>query len=194
LGLGASLLLAGAAYRLSRSLTVAGVVYVLAFYDLRAASGEPAHPGHLLMLLLAAMIATALLMLERRQRLAFAVLGALAAAALLSKVNIGLLAVAALFFASVLSSPRLVRSRALAATVSAAYVLMPVVLMNGHVWHLRYSTYCLHVLLGALGVALVALGTTRRQDPDGGATWWLAYAAGGALGLASIVCGVVIAQ
>jgi hypothetical protein len=188
---GASLLLATAAYRLSRSLVLAAVVYVLAFYVLRAAPAEPSHPGHLLMFLLAAMIGTALL---PRQRLAFVLLGALVAAALLSKVNIGVLAIAALVFACVLASPRLMRSRALVAIVSTGYVLVPVVLMNHDAWQPGYRVYCLHVLLGALCVAIVALGTARQHDSDAGAVWWLSYAAVGAVGLALIVCGVVLAQ
>jgi len=194
LWLGAAILLALAAYRLSRNLLLAAAVYVLAFRVLDSAPNEPTHPSHLLMLLLAAMVVVAVFAGERRPRLAFVLLGMLAAAALLSKVNIGAFAFASLVFAAVLASPRLLRVRPLIAVVSAGFVLVPVVVMTGNVVKQGYVVYSAHVLIGALAVTFIALGTARPRDPDAGAASWLAYAVVGALGAAAVICGVVLAQ
>jgi hypothetical protein len=194
LWLGAALLLAIAAYKLSRNLLLAAVVYVLAIHVLESTWAEPMHPGHLLMLLLAAMVAVAAFAGERRPRLAFVLLGMLAAMALLSKVNIGVFVFASLVFAAVLASPRLLRVRPLVAVVSAGFVLLPVVIMTGNVVKQGYIVYSAHVLIGALAVALVALGSARPHDPDSGAASWLVYAAVGAVGTAAVICGIVLAQ
>ena len=192
--LGAALLLALAAYRLSRSLLLAFVVYVLAFRILELAPNEPMHPAHLLMLLLAAVIAVAVFVTGRQPRLAFTLLGILVAAALLSKVNIGVFAVASLVFAAVLASPRLSRMRVLVGIVSACFVLVPVALMGRDAIRSGYIVYSSHVLLGALAVAIVAIGTMRPRDPDSGAASWLVYAVAGAVGAAAVICGIVLAQ
>ena len=187
-------LLAVAVHRLSRSLVLAAVTYVLSFFVLNAAPTEPAHPGHLLMLLLAGMVATAALVVDRRPRLAFALLGGLCAAALLSKVNVGCLAVGALVFAAVIASPRLLRHRVLVGAVTACFVLVPVLLMNRLAFREGFVVYAAHVTIGALAVAFVALGTAMRKQRDGGAASWLLYAAAGAAGISLVVCGIVIAQ
>ncbi len=192
--LGAALLLALAAYRLSRSPLLAFVVYVLAFRVLVLAPNEPMHPSHLLMLLLAAVIAITVFVTERKPRLAFALLGTLIAAALLSKVNIGVFAVASLVFAAVLASPRLSRIRVLVGAVSACFVLLPVALMGHDAVRSGYIVYSSHVLLGALAVAIVAIGTMRPRDPDSGAAFWLLYAFAGAVGATVVICGIVLAQ
>lgn len=192
--LGAALLLALAAYRLSRSPLLAFVVYVLAFRVLELAPNEPMHPGHLLMLLLAAVIAVAVFVTGRQPRLAFALLGILIAAALLSKVNIGVFAVASLVFAAVLASPRLSHMRVLVGIVSACFVLVPVALMGRDAIRSGYIVYSSHVLLGALAVAIVAIGTMRPRDPDSGAASWLLYAVAGAVGATIVICGIVLAQ
>lgn len=194
LWLGAALLLALAAYRLSRSLLLAAVVYVLAFHILSEAPNEPMHPANLLMFLLAAMVAVSAFVGKRRPQFAFVLLGVLAAAALLSKVNIGVFALASLVFAAVLASPRLSRIRTLVGVVSACFVLVPVAVMGRNAVGKGYIIYSSHVLLGSLAVAFVALGTTRQKDRDSGAACWLAYAAAGAVGMAVLVCGIVLAQ
>jgi hypothetical protein len=194
LWLGAALLLALAAYGLSRSPLLAFVVYVLAFRLLSLAPGEPMHPSHLLMLLLAAMVAVAVFAAPRRPRLAFALLGMLIAAALLSKVNIGMFAVASLVFAAVLASPRLSRVRVLVAVVSACFVLVPVALMAHDALEGGYIVFSSHVLLGAFAVAIVAIGTMRPRDPDSRAAYWLVYAVAGAAGAAAVICGIVLLQ
>ena len=194
LWLGAALLLAAAAYRLSHRVLLAAVVYVLAFRVLAEAPGEPVHPGHLLMFLLAAMIAVAAFAGERRPRLAFVLLGMLATAALLSKVNIGVFAFASLVFAAVLVSPRLLRIRPLVAFVSAGFVLVPVALMRGNIFEGGFIVYAAHVLVCVLALALIALGRAPALDSDSGAASWLAYATAGAVGAATIICGIVLAQ
>jgi hypothetical protein len=192
--LAAALLLAVAAYRLSRYALLAALVYVIAFWDLVSVPNEPTHPSHLLMLLLAAMVATAALATARRPHLAFVLLGALAAAAILSKLNIGGFAFASLGFAAILASPRLARVPWLVYAVSACFVLLPIALMTRHVVQPGYIVYASHVLLGALAVTLVALGTRRLADPDAGAATWLAFAAAGAAGLAALVFGILLVQ
>ena len=194
LWLGAALLLAAAAYRLSHHMLLAAIVYVLAFRVLAMAPGEPAHPGHLLMFLLAAMIAVAAFVGERRPRLAFVLLGMLAATALLSKVNIGVFVFASLVFAAVLASPRLLRVRPLVAVISAGFVLVPVALMRGNILEGGFMVYGAHVLICALALALIALGRGPALDSDSGAASWLAYATAGAVGAAAIICGIVLAQ
>jgi hypothetical protein len=192
--LAATLLLAAAAYRLSWNPLIAAFVYVIAFWDLASVPNEPTHPSHLLMLLLAAMVATAAFITEQRPHLAFTLLGAVAAAALLSKLNIGAFAIASLGFAAILASPRLARFPGLVYAVSACFVLLPIALMTRHVIQPGYIVYAGHVLLGALAVALVALGSRRLAAPDSGSASWLVYAAAGAVGLTALVCGIMLVQ
>ena len=194
LWLAAALLLALAAYRLTKNPLLAAVVYVLGFYVLTGAPNEPTLAGHLLVLLLAGTVAVAGFSGGRRPRLAFVLLGMLASAALLTKVNIGVFIVASLVFAAVLASPRLSRNRLLVGAVSVCFVLVPIAVMRSDAVAGGYIVYSFHVLIGTLAVALVALAGMRPRDPDAGANRWLVYAAAGAIGMAVVVCGVVLAQ
>jgi hypothetical protein len=194
LWIASSFLLGVAAYRLTRNAWIGAAVYLLAFWTLNAVPGEPSSASHVTMFLLAAMVTVAAFLTEPRSRIAFALLGGLAAATALTKVNIGAFAIASLVFAAVLASPRLARSRALVIGISTCFVLVPPVVMLRNVVQPGYLLYATHVLLGALAVALVAIGTARGDESDDGAASWLVYAALGAVAVSVVVCGVVLIQ
>lgn len=193
--LGAAALLGLGAWGITRRLVFAVVVYAVAFGVVSSAPGEPAHPSHLLMLLHGAIVATAAVLVARRPRLAFVLIGALGAAELFTKVNIGVLTFEALVFAAILASPRLVRRRAVAPVLAVAFVLTPFALMHDDIGSASYARYAIHVSLSGLAFALASLWLTKEpSDDESASASWLGWSAAGALALAAAVVGVLVAQ
>ena len=103
---------------------------VLTFLSLWSLINEPLHPGGLTTLLLVAAGLTAVVLYPRHRRRALFVLGGLAGAVLLVKVNIGGLLLLALAYALAVS---LCRGRLAASwAIGAAIVLTPLLLMLKH--------------------------------------------------------------
>jgi hypothetical protein len=199
-----ALLLGAAVHRLTGSVALAAAVDLLCLRVLAAAPYEPMHPGHLVLLLLAIGVALSVYVLPTRRPAAFALLGATLAAATLSKINVGTLAVAAVVFACVFSSSR--SSRLLRGSIGTLYVLTPILLMASkigdagylrsavhltYVSHEGYLRYAIHVSLAALALALAARRTAGR---DTSAWRDLGHLALGGAVLGSLVTGIVLAQ
>lgn len=171
-----SVLCGAVAYRFSRSLTLGCAVVLLVFWRLLGFVGQPLHPGCVLVVLLAAMVATAVYILPRLPRIGLLVIGAAAATATLVKINVGGFAILSVIFAwSVAVRPfpgrRLVRLAATGLLVATPFALMAPDL--GETWAQRYA---LLVALAAVALGLAPLPPGHRAPRE------LAWIVVGALG------------
>jgi hypothetical protein len=148
--------LGATAYRLTGSVYAGMVSYLLAFHVLFSLRGEPLHPGGPLLLMLVLVVALAAAVVPRRPTAGLAAVGVLAGAALLVKVNIGVVILVAVAFAWVFAAPELRAARAVRIAAAAAFVAFPVALMARDLVSEGFLRYALQVTLGAAALALVA--------------------------------------
>ncbi len=159
-----TLLIGVATLVFTRNLLLGAAAQVVSFAMSDAFVAEPMHPSGLVMLLVIGIEAIALIGLVERpeRRWPFIAMGALAAAAVLTKINVGGFAVIAIAFACALTIPALSRNPFVRLIAAAVVVLVPFVLMKtflGQDWAQRYAT---DVSLGALAVVIA----TSASDPE----------------------------
>lgn len=162
LWLGAALLGGLAVYRLTHSLVVGLGSQLLLTAALSTVTNEPMHPGALLGVLLTGMLTVVAFLLPRRPGLAMGLIGALAGAAALVKINVGTFAIASVALTCVATFPFLARRRMVVIVAGAVFVAVPLLVMLRDLdqsWALRYS-----LLVAMSGVALVLV--TVRGEPD----------------------------
>src|SRR5262245_8384111 len=184
----ASILMGVTAANVTRSIPLAAAAQMLSFFVLTPLISEPIHPQALVALLVAGMVAVAAAVPLHRIRFRLAALGALGAAILLTKMNIGVFAFTALGFACVAAFsspwPRLLRPLLYIAVIAAPFVLMLHDLSADG--NLRYATV---VSLGALTVVAVA---STVEPAAGTRTAWIFPTTAGA-GILVAVVAVVMA-
>jgi len=160
----ATALLCGAAvYRFTRSLGSSVIAQVVTAWVLNHLATEPMHPGSLLVFLVAASMLAATF-LDLRPRVAAGVMGALAGAALMTKVNVGGFLVLGAMLAAVATMPvlggrPLLRPAFLALIVASPFLVMLTDL--GLVSRQRYA--------GAVAAGLAAIVATA---PWSGCVGW----------------------
>ncbi len=183
-----SLVLGLAAARITASVLLGLAVQMLSFSALQVLCNEPMHPGGIICLLLAALVAIAALIRARPAPYAMGVLGAAVAALLLVKINLGAFAIASLALACVVSYPRLQSLRWLRPLVEGGFVAIPFVLMRSDLGEGWARHYALHVAAAALAVviALRARERERRDDEE------LAWLIGGFVVMALVVCVAIV--
>jgi len=192
--LSTSVLIGASVWRLTRSGLLGVAVQLLVFVALGSLVNEPLHPGGLISLLLAAMVAVVAFILPARPRLAAALLGALIAALAMVKVNIGGLALVAALLAAALTLPGPANRRAIRLGAAALAVLAPVVLVSsdlGEPWTQRYAI----VVVGAIAAVAVTAwpdapiaGTVAKQRGS-----CVATAVGAMVVTALLICLVAVA-
>ncbi|MDQ6739715.1 MAG: Ig-like domain-containing protein, partial [Actinomycetota bacterium] len=194
LWLGTSLLIAITTRRLTGRLMLAVIVQVLSFTVLTAVSNEPMYPGDTVLVLISALVATAVFLLPGHKRIALSVIGALVSAVILTKVNAGGYALIAVGYAALMSLPRLPWGRLLRAGAIAAMVLVGPAVMASSLssgWVQRYA-----FLFAASAVALVLV--TTRPDPEneaagGQSERWITWMLSGFAAASVFVIGVILA-
>jgi hypothetical protein len=180
LWVGTSLLSGLAAQHLSQRLALGAAAMVVAFGSLYAVANEPMHPQILCVLLLAAFTLLAVVGPTRRVAWAGAGAGALLAALTLTKLNLGVFAVAAVVFAAVLTVEPLQRRRWLRWPVIAAFVAMPAVLTAQDFSLGWVRNLAALEVLAALALAIAAWPSRpRRGEGDQVAPRWLLAATAG---------------
>ena len=191
LWVGTSFLFGLAAQRLSGQLLLGGVGMIVAFGVLRVLANEPMHPQVLCVLLLGALTLLVAVGPGRRASLTGVGAGALIAALLLTKVNLGGFAVAAVALAAVMTVAPLHRRAWLRWPVLAAFLAMPIVTMGrdlGEEWVRNF------VLLEMLAtVALIAAAwpeRSRRGEEEPVLRDWLL---GACIGFACAFAAILIA-
>jgi hypothetical protein len=128
-------------------------------------TAEPMHPGGLISLMVIGIGAVALISAGRRfGRWPFLIIGALAAALVLTKINVGAFAALSIAFACVLTFPFLARIWLLRVLAAALLMAVPFLLMKqdlGQAWAQRFA---FHVVLCTLALALAT--SSSEPDPD----------------------------
>lgn len=149
-------------YRATDSLSLAAAAHFLSFGALGLIGMEPAHPQELCITLLAVLglaacgISTRIVLMVS--------LGALAAAVVATKINLGVFVVIALTLALLAALRRGWSRSVLLITAGAAALACPVALMWGHRADLWAERYCL-VAVVSLGAAVVAVSLQEFEYP-----------------------------
>ncbi len=173
---------------LTRNVVAGLSAQVVLFSVLSALVPEPMHPSGLIVLLFGAFAASAALALPRWARTGAALLGAIAATAALTKLNIGMFLVLGTGFALVLALPAGRRRLPLVAFSAVAGAVVPFLLMRPDLSDPLVSRYAWIVALGIL-----ALGAAGILAPQPAATapglrrFAGAFVAGGIAAAAAIV-------
>lgn len=159
-----SLLIGVAVYAFTRNLALGLSTQLITFTTAMTLTGEPMHPGGLVCLLILGIASVALISAGRWSGAwPFAVMGALASAAILTKINVGAFAAISIAFACVLTFPALTRNWPIRLVAAAVFVVVPFALMRGDLDQGWVQRYALHVGLSAL--ALVVATSMSRPDP-----------------------------
>lgn len=189
-----SLLVGIATQRLSGNLALGASGMIVAFTTLHVLANEPMHPQVLCVLLLGAFVLLAAFGPGRRPLWGGAAAGALLAALVLTKVNLGVYAVAAVVLAAALTLEPLRTRRWLSWPAIAAVLVMPAFVVSrelGEPWG-RELVALATLSLGAIAVAAWPLGSRRDGVADGSLGWLLGAAAGFAVAFVAILVAIVL--
>jgi hypothetical protein len=189
-----SLMFGLAAQRLSGRLALGITGMIAAFSALTVLANEPMHPQGLCVLLLGAFALLAASGPTRRVGWSGAGCGVLLAALILTKVNLGLYAVAAVAVAAVVTVEPLHRRSWLRWLVIAAFLALPLFVLKAD---FRLSWVRELFLLEVLAAAAVLVASRPlwpgRGENDGGTLRWVLFAAAGfGLAFAAIIVVVVL--
>ena len=189
-----SLLFGVTAQRLTGRLALGVVGMVAAFAALHVLAREPMHPHGLSVLLIGVFVLLAVNGPGRRVAWAGAASGALLAALTLTKINLGVFAVAAVVLAAVWTVGPLYRMRWLRWPVALAYLAMPLLITARDLssgWTAELAT--LEVLaITALFVAAWPLRPDSDEVEAPFAKWLLAAAAGFAAAFVAILAIILL--
>jgi hypothetical protein len=191
---GSSLLFGLAAQRLSGRLAIGVTAMIAAFGTLDVLANEPMHPQGLCVLLLGAF---ALLLASgpgRRVNLAGAAAGIVLAALVLTKVNLGVFAVAAVIVAAAVTVEPIHRRAPLRWLLMAAFLALPLFILHRDLRAGWVRELLVIEMLAALAVLIAArpLWPTRGES-DGGTLRWVLAAAAGFLAAFVAILVVVVA-
>ncbi len=194
LWVGTSFLFGLASQRLTGRLLLGAGGMITAFGTLYVLANEPMHPQVLCVFLLGAFVLLAVFGPTRHPLWAGGAGGALLAALLLTKVNLGAYAVAAVVLAAALTVEPLRRRRWLSWPAIAAVLALPI-LVAGRDFDLGWVREVVAVQLLAMGAIVVAawpLGLRRNGDDDGPSRWLLGAVAGFGIAFAAILAAIVL--
>ncbi len=152
-----------ATYRLTRNLPVALCSQLIVFDVLVPLQSEPLHPGGVLCLILSATVVAGLSLHGPRRTVAAASIGVLLAAAMLMKINVGILALASTTFVLVVAARTGRHRSALEAAALLAMLAAPFVLTAGH-WNQSWvRVYAWVVCCATLAVALILIDAPAKS-------------------------------
>lgn len=191
---GTSLLFGLVAQRLTGRLMLGVTGMIAAFGVLAVLANEPMHPQGLCALLLAAFALLAVSGATGRVAWAGGGCGALLAALTLTKVNLGIFAVAAVALAAVLTIEPLQRRLWLRWGVIVAFIAMPVFVLGRDLGTGWVRELLLLEVLTAMAVIVAAWSLQpERGEGDGGLLrWLLAAAAGFAVAFVAIMAVILL--
>jgi hypothetical protein len=192
LWVGTSLLFGIACQRLTGRLLLGAAGMIAAFGTLYVLTNEPMHPQVLCVVLLGAFVLLAAFGPGRRPQWSGAVAGAILAALFLTKVNLGVYAVAAVVLAGALACEPLRERRWLSWPAIAAVLVMPLVVAGKdlEVASVREMVAVQVLAMGALAVA--AWPQRSRGEDDGSFTWVLGAAGGFTVAFVAIMLAIVL--
>jgi hypothetical protein len=183
-----TMMLAAVGHRLTGSVALGVVTAAVGFEPLRAFVAEPMHPVGLCVFLLCLLALAAVIASERRLVLSASLLGLTLAALTLTKINLGVFAVAALTVAAVVALPQLHRIRWLRIAVCGGFAVLPVALVRSDLdveWarDLGLLAAC---CAAAVVVAAHAIPMPAGEDEAPARRWLLACV--GAFAAGCLVC------
>lgn len=189
-----SLLFGLTAQRLTGRLSLGITGMITAFSTLVVLANEPMHPQGLCVLLLGAFALLAVSGPTRRIGLAGGVCGALLAALMLTKVNLGIFAVAAVVVAAAITVEPIYRRTWLRWLLIAAFLALPFLTLDRD---LRLSWVRELLVLEFLAATAVLIASRRlwpaRGESDGGALRWvLAALAGFVVAFVAIIVAILL--
>jgi hypothetical protein len=190
-----SLLFGLTAHRLSGRLSFGVTGMIAAFAALYVLANEPSHPQGLAVLLVAALLLVAVSGVRGRRLDRYgAACGSLLAALLLTKVNLGVFAIAGVVISCALLIEPLHRIRWLRWLIVLAFLAMPVVVLHRDLHESWVREFALIETLAFLAL-LVASRTIwpRSSEDDDGTLRWALAAIAGFVGAAVVVIGVILA-
>jgi hypothetical protein len=153
------LLCAGIVLRLTQSLAIASVVYLLVFRTLAFFTYEPGHPQELCLLLLICLAGKGTLAESTRfYEGTFFIAGALAAALTLTKVNIGIFVVAGIVLWILFQAPDAWFWRLARYGAGAGALILPVMLMRVHLSDPASQAYCFVATASIAGILVASQG------------------------------------
>jgi hypothetical protein len=159
-----SLVLGLATARLTGSYLLGLGTQMLVFAALGSLVDEPMHPGGLICLLLAAIVAISCGVRAKASPGAMALLGGAVGALLMVKANVGAFALAAVVLACAVSYAPLAR-RWIRLPIEAGFVLVPFVLITGKLGDEWARHYAVHVAIAALCVVIALRVRENRRRP-----------------------------
>lgn len=193
LWVGTALCFGLAAQRLTGSLALGLTGMIVAFASLFALQGEPMHPQGICVLILGA-LALLLVREPSRLRLVGAACGALLAALLMTKANLGGYAVAATALAAVWVCGPLYRLAPLRWLVTAAFAAMPLLITAQDLGTEWVRELMLLEVLAIAAVLIAALPLRADGGEDRSLSRWLAACAGGfVVAMVAILAGALAA-
>jgi hypothetical protein len=188
---GASFLFGLAVQRLTERVALGVTAMLVAFSVLFVLSQEPMHAQVLAVGLLSVFTALVIRTDTRRIWMLGGICGALLAALVLTKINLGIYAVAAVFFAAVLSVEPLYRRHWVRWPVIVAFLVLPFVVTRPDLSNVLVRNLALLELLAAISVAVATWSLRQDTAKDGEQErtmrWLLAAAAGFGLAFATIL-------
>lgn len=183
-----SLVFGLAILRMTRSIVLGIATQILSFASLYVLNNEPMHPIGLIALMLGVILLIAGFVGEDESPYPMALLGAVVAALVLTKINVGIFAVISIAFACAFSYPTLWRRRWPRLLIEALFIVIPILLMAGKFDEGWARHYAIHVVFSAVAVVVVL----RAREPDRRPVGELRWLIGGFLVLAVVSCVAVL--
>lgn len=189
-----SFLLGFACARLTGRLALGVAGMIVAFGVLYALFPEPMHPHGLLVLLLSGFALLAVRGPGGRTALFGAAAGALLAAALLTKINFGAYAIAAVVLAAAMTVEPLNRRTWLRALLILAYLAVPTVIMSSDLREGWVRSFIVLELCGGAAIVAAAWPAQPRPGEEQAELWrWLLGAVAGCLAAAGAILLAIVA-
>ncbi len=148
--------------RVTDSLVLATLAHLLTLYSLQFFASEPGHPQELCILLLVGLVASGILIGQQRHLAGTILLGALPAALLLIKINIGIFAILATGLSLSFHAKQNRFSKTCGAAFVAASLFLPFALMKHQLGDPQARVYCVLVIASIVAFSLILF----RGDKD----------------------------
>ncbi|MGA2470496.1 MAG: hypothetical protein ABSG64_07385 [Solirubrobacteraceae bacterium] len=177
----ASLGIAVSVHRATGRFTLAVASLAAAFGLLGTLQAEPLQGDSLVCLMEVALLAIVIVGMPRWPRAACAAIGAMCAALLLTKINVGAYAMCAVGFAAAMTIPSLARWRALRILAAVAFVAVGVAVMANMTLSTQWTQYFMVIVLASsAALAFVAWPSApvRDEDSESSAHWPVLMVAG----------------
>jgi hypothetical protein len=191
--IGSSLGLGMAAHRLTGRLAIGVTALATSFTLMNVLTNEPMHPEALICALLTATVIVVAFGLRRRPRASLFAVGALAAALLLTKINVGGYAIISIAFACVMTGRSLLRYAVLRRAVIVAFVLVGPAVMIAKLNTGSARVYAALALLSALSLVFIAVPTRIEAGASDESGRWPRWLIGGFAACAFVVLAVIFA-